>query len=192
MRQELFELGSEVIYNPDAVDSFLDALMEAMDTSLSVLLSVGRSDRNPEYQRVTHRGRAARYELGPLLGGSDVVLTWTPESMEPSTIESSELGADWKTLFDGKVLVLPLPGRTLGYKAQALNPLAGLLLIGPISEPQEQSSPSKDLLLATQLLLGVSLVQWERRMRDVYLHRNEIIMKFSVMTMMYKHLEAKF
>lgn len=163
MRPELIELASEVLYRPDKVNSFLDVLMESTGTNLAVLLASGRSDQNPEYRRVTIRGDIPRWDLGSLLGGSDVVLSWKPTSLEPSTVSASELGCDWDNLFHGSVLVLPLPGRPLGYKTQAPLPLAGLLLLGPGKDIANPRSSTEDLLLATQTLLAVSLVQWERR-----------------------------
>lgn len=163
MRQELFELSAELPYRTDKVNLFLDALMEATDTSLSVLLSVNRSDRKPEYRRITSRGSTARQDLGPLLGGVDVCLSWQPDSLEPIILPSAELGHDWNTLFHEDVLVLPLPGRPLGYRFYAPVPFVGILLVGPLPKGGFAKKTIEELLLATQTLLGVALTQWEIR-----------------------------
>jgi len=161
MRQKIFELGSEIEYRPDAVERFLDKLMDTIDANLIVLLSVCRSDKNPEYQRVMSRSRIARYQLGPLLGGVDVTLTWKPKTMEKTMLSPSELGPDWDELFNGNVLALPLSGRTLGYTSHAPLPMIGLLLIGPVHE--ELDLVSNDEFIAIQILLGKAIVQWERK-----------------------------
>ncbi len=162
MRRELFELASEVLYRPDKVEVFLDTLIEATRTTFAVLLSAGRSDCQPEYRHVTHRGNASRHDIGFLLGASDVVLTWQPKTFEPVSLLATELGHDWGPLFHHQtVLVLPLSGRPLGYKTQAPVPLSGILVLGPLTYSGDISNEAKELLLATQMLLAVSLMQWE-------------------------------